>query len=89
MFEKVSQMAEEAATHASRREFLGRLGRAAATAAGVLGGLLLVPMDSHARRDNGNPCAPYIKARCPDGHVICCPKGAKCVMPDFYTHVCA
>lgn len=43
MFEKVSQIAEQAAINVSRRGFLKGLGRAAAGAAGALGGLLLLP----------------------------------------------
>src|SRR5215510_4656703 len=86
MFERVSQLAEEAANNVSRRQFLGRLGRAAGAAAGMLGGLLLCPMDAHAgRRDNGNPCTPDVKSHCPDGHVVCCPKGTKC---RTVAHVC-
>ena len=38
MLEKLSQMAERMATNASRRQFLVRLGQAAAGAAGFLGG---------------------------------------------------
>jgi hypothetical protein len=40
MFEKVSQFAEQAATGASRRDFLGRIGGSALIVAGALGGLL-------------------------------------------------
>ena len=43
MFEKVSQLAEQAAANVSRRQFLGRLGRDAAAAAAALGGLLAFP----------------------------------------------
>lgn len=57
MLEKVSQLAEQAATNASRRQFLGRLGRAAAGAAGILGGLLLVPADAHAARRPPRLCS--------------------------------
>jgi hypothetical protein len=37
MFEKLSQMAEQAATSVSRRQFLGRFGGAAALACGAAG----------------------------------------------------
>ena len=40
MFEKVSQLAEQAATNVSRREILWRFGRAALAAAGLVAGLL-------------------------------------------------
>jgi len=43
MIERFSQLAERTATSASRRQFLGRIGRGAMTAAGVLGGLFLFP----------------------------------------------
>ena len=41
MFEKVSQVTEQAATSVSRRQFLDRVGRGAAAAALALGGLLV------------------------------------------------
>jgi hypothetical protein len=40
MLEKFSQIAEQAATNASRRQFLGRLGKGALTAAAVVSGVL-------------------------------------------------
>jgi hypothetical protein len=43
MLEKVSQMAEQVAMKASRREFLGRIGNAAMAVAAAAGGLLAVP----------------------------------------------
>ena len=42
MFDKLSQIAEQAATSVSRRQFLGRFGRAAALAAAA-GALLVQP----------------------------------------------
>jgi hypothetical protein len=48
MFEKISQLAEQAATSASRREFLGRFGRGAMVMAAAMGGLLAMPAVSHA-----------------------------------------
>ena len=48
MFEKVSQMAEQVATRASRREFLGRLGSAALAAAAAVGGILAFPSAGEA-----------------------------------------
>jgi len=43
MLDKVSQMAEQVATKASRREFLGRFGGAAMCAAAAVGGMLARP----------------------------------------------
>lgn len=40
MFDKIGQAAEKMAIGVSRRAFLGRFGRMAAVAAGVVGGLL-------------------------------------------------
>lgn len=40
MLEKVNQVAEQAATHVSRRQFLGRFGRVATSAAAAAGGFL-------------------------------------------------
>ena len=48
MLEKVCEIAEQAATSVSRRQFLGRIGRGAAATAAVLGGLLALPAVSHA-----------------------------------------
>ena len=48
MFEKVSQIAEQAAPNVSRRQFLGRFGRSAAAIAAALGGLLALPQVAHA-----------------------------------------
>jgi hypothetical protein len=48
MFEMLSQFAAQAATHASRRQFLGRLGRGALAATSALGGLLVLPSDADA-----------------------------------------
>jgi hypothetical protein len=48
MLEKISQAAEKMATSASRRQFLGRLGRGAMAAAAALAGLLAIPGDAQA-----------------------------------------
>src|SRR5262245_53994140 len=48
MFEKVSQLAARAATSASRRQFLGRLGHGALAAAAALVGLLAASADVEA-----------------------------------------
>lgn len=43
MLEKVTETAERAATNVSRRQFLGRFGRAATGVAAALGGFLAFP----------------------------------------------
>ena len=43
MFEKISHIAEQAATNVSRRQFLGRFGRSAAVTVTALGGFLTLP----------------------------------------------
>jgi hypothetical protein len=48
MFERFSQLAEQAATRASRRQFLGRVGRGVLAAAMAMGGLLAGGADAHA-----------------------------------------
>jgi hypothetical protein len=48
MFEKVSQVAERVASLASRRAFLGKLGRGALAMVGLLGGLLALPSRADA-----------------------------------------
>jgi len=50
MLEKLSQMAESMATGVSRRQFLGRLGRAALTVAAATGGLLALAAIAQAGR---------------------------------------
>ena len=43
MFERITQLAEHAATKVSRRKFLGQLGQAAMLVAAAAGGLLALP----------------------------------------------
>jgi hypothetical protein len=50
MLNRLSQLAEHAATSASRRQFLGRLGRGALAAAAASGGLLALPAIANAGR---------------------------------------
>ena len=50
MFERFGRLAEEVATSASRREFLGRLGRAALMATGAVAGVLAAPTIAEAGR---------------------------------------
>jgi hypothetical protein len=51
MFEKVLRLAEQTATQTSRRQFLGRFGRGAMSAAAAIGGLLALPTSTHAATD--------------------------------------
>ena len=53
MLEKVSQLAEQAATSVSRRQFLGRIGKGSAAAAAALAGLLVLPAATRAGRGGG------------------------------------
>jgi hypothetical protein len=48
MFEQLSQLAKQTATRASRRQFLGRVGRGALAAAMAMGGLLARGADAHS-----------------------------------------
>jgi hypothetical protein len=74
MFDKISKAAEKAAAGVGRREFLGRLGRGAAVAAGTLGGMLAIPGAASAR-----PCPPGThRSKCPSGNYVCCPQGTAC-----------
>ena len=76
MLEKVSQIAEQAATNVSRRGFLGRLGRGAAATAAALGGLLALPAATRAGR-GGRICAdPSTVPQCSG-----LPVGSPCVAP--------
>jgi hypothetical protein len=73
MIERFAQVAEQVATRASRREFLGRLGKAAMGVAGVVGALLLSPGSMQASH-RGKMCW----YTCPDGtkfDLFFCDKG--------------
>jgi hypothetical protein len=50
MFEKLAQVAEQAATSASRRQFFGRIGQGTLAMAAALGGLLGLPDEVQAGR---------------------------------------
>jgi hypothetical protein len=56
MFERVSRIAQQAATNASRREFLGRFGRSAMAAAATFGGILVFADEAHAGRQTVACC---------------------------------
>lgn len=72
MFEKFSVVAEQAAISASRRQFLGRLGRGAMLAAATIGGLLAMSSSAEA----GRRCS--IDADCPPGHICDAGRCRKC-----------
>ena len=61
MFEQISQLAEQAATRASRRQFLGRVGRGAMGVAAALSRLLVLPGDAQA---GPGVCGPYSAPVC-------------------------
>ena len=67
MFEKIGLLAEQMATSVSRRRFLGRLGRGAMTAAGVLGGLLAFPTVTAAVPPDAKHCCLYECTSAMDG----------------------
>jgi len=48
MFERISQLAERTATSASRRQFLGSLGRGAWLLAGAVAGMVAFPTNASA-----------------------------------------
>jgi hypothetical protein len=50
MLERFSQLAEQAATNVSRRQFLGRFGRGAMVVAAAAGGMLALPAISRGGR---------------------------------------
>ena len=64
MFEQISQLAEQTATRASRRQFLGRVGRGAMAAAMAMGGLLAAGADAHAKRRPSPICVGNSEAQC-------------------------
>jgi hypothetical protein len=92
MFEKIGRLAEKAATNigVSRRGFLGRLGQGALAAAGLLGGLLLLPGD--ARAGGSVVCCVYqcskkggytqtLKTLCQSAGTTCAPtSGSNCTL---------
>jgi hypothetical protein len=81
MFDKIGRLAEKAANNVSvsRRGFLGRLGQVALGAAGVLGGLLVLP--GTAQAGSGVVCCKYQCKNayaCPNQLIICEPAGTTC-----------
>jgi hypothetical protein len=76
MFEKFNQMAEQAATNASRRQFLGRVGRGALIAAGAVASFVAFGSEAQAGRCRRRKPGCTSDANCPRGHI--CVAG-KCV----------
>ncbi len=73
MFEKVSRIAQRAATSASRRQFLARIGTGAMVAAAACAGLLVHVSPAWAGRGGkGLVCCHYI------GGLRVCKNGGKC-----------
>jgi hypothetical protein len=62
MLEKVSQLAECAATNVSRRQFLGRFGHGAMVVAAAAGGMLTCPSAAEAAR--GRCCCNFSTRDC-------------------------
>jgi hypothetical protein len=56
MPKKFSQFAEQAATNASRRQFLGRFGRGALAVAAAAAGIVALPAIGHAGRRQPRLC---------------------------------
>ncbi len=80
MFENVSRIAEHVATSASRRQFLGRFGRAALSAAAAVGAFVALPLDAEAAK--GCPTGLYPLHCRGRGNKkttkICCPLNYHC-----------
>ncbi len=74
MFKRVNQLAEQVVTTASRREFLGRVGRGALVTAGVIGGFLAFGSEAQAGRRRRKCCT--TDANCPRGHICV---GGRCI----------
>jgi hypothetical protein len=73
MFEKLVEVAERSVTRASRRQFLGRVGRGALVAAGVLGGFLAFGSETQAEKRKRRCTS---DADCPRGYIC---NGSQCV----------
>jgi hypothetical protein len=78
MLEKIGRLAEHVASGASRRAFLGRLGRGALSLAAITAGLLALPREAQAA--TRARCCYY---RCGSrggtrGHYVCHSDGSAC-----------
>lgn len=69
MLERINQIAEQAATNVSRRQFLGGFGRTAAGAAAALGGLLVFSDFAKGGRKPRIPCASASSSACINHYV--------------------
>lgn len=69
MLEKVNHLAEQAAINISRRQFFGRLGRAAAASAAALAGFLAASGDARAGRKAPQRCGPLSSSSCAGKYV--------------------
>jgi hypothetical protein len=90
VLEKVTQFAEQAATNVSRRQFLGRFGRAATGAAAVLGGFLAFPGLAVGGRKPPELCSPQSDFYCVDRPVgyPCAGRGSRCRVRKGTDNVC-
>ena len=71
MLKKVTEIAEQAVTNVSRRQFFGWLGRGAVASATVLGGFLAVSREASAGRKAPQLCLPA-------SHQDCSAVGQRC-----------
>jgi hypothetical protein len=79
MYEKFSQLAAQAATSVSRRQFLGRLGRGALAAAAATAGTLVHPGEALARRGKARCCYYRCGGRGgTSGRYVCRADGSAC-----------
>ena len=81
MFETIHHAAEQIAISASRRQFLGQLGRGAMTAAAALAGIVAIPAIADAARKPPAGCPAGSTASCSGLNV-----GDSCF--EEYTGVC-
>jgi hypothetical protein len=77
MLDKFSQLAEQAATNVSRRQFLERFGRSALAVAAAAGAVLALPVRAQAGRRGCEPGWHKCTGRCSR---TCCPDGYYCCM---------
>ena len=79
MLERISQLAEEAATNVSRRQFLGRLGGLALGVAAAAGGLLSLTTVAQAGRRQ-TLCSPFYSTSSCVNNLVGgpCGSGGKC-----------
>jgi hypothetical protein len=64
MLEKFGQLAEQAATNVSRRQFLGRFGRGAMFVAAAAGGMLAIPGLARGGRRPPRVCDNFSEGEC-------------------------